>query len=108
MSDGTVTFKLIKPLKTHKGETSTLALKPPTAGAFVRYGMPFSQITETIDGSDRQEFKFYPDRMMRFISDMTGHDHIELEGIDGRDVIPLFWSVVAVLGNRQTPAGGAT
>jgi hypothetical protein len=94
-------FPLRKPIKTHGGEISELTLKAPSAGTFVRSGMPFTAINSA-DGS--YYIRVEPEVMIKFISDMSGLDEIVLSGIDGRDAMPLFWSVVNFLGEPVAPS----
>ncbi len=77
-------FKLSKPLRTHKGEVSTLTLKEPTARSFVTRGEPFKV---KINAEGNAEFDFNSKATMGFLSDMTGIDELLLESLSAQD----FW-----------------
>jgi hypothetical protein len=105
MSDNTTSFTLSNPLRTHDGEVTELSLRQPLARSFIKAGVPFNTVTENSeDGTQKVEFRFNTKAMFVFLADMSGLDEIILGKIAGSDVMPLFYTVVAMLGERQQPA----
>ena len=95
-------FHLSKPISTHDGEVSKLELKLPTARSFIKAGVPYSTVSERADdGTVRDEFRFNTKAMFSFLTDMTGYDDIVLASIPAVDVMPLFYTMVAMLGERK-------
>lgn len=96
-------FTLSKPLKTHKGDVSTLTLKEPTARSFVNHGEPFKV---KITGEGNAEFEFFAKPSLGFLCDSTGLDEIVLSAMSGAD----FWRarqamaglMFSVMGERPT------
>lgn len=102
MSHDTNTFPLSKSINTHEGEVKSLVLKLPTARSFIKAGVPYSTVYERMeDGTVREEFRFNAKAMFSFLADMTGYDDIVLGAIPAVDVMPLFYKVVAMLGERE-------
>ena len=92
------TFALSSPLKTHDGEINELKLKYPKARAFIRVGVPFTNIVErTEDGATRTSLNFDAKKMMAFVADMSGVDDVILSNMEGQDVMPLFYTLTAML-----------
>ena len=96
------TYELSAPIMTHGGNITTLTLNAPKGRAFIKHGMPYSIVREGDDDNVRTEFRFMPKIMFKFLADMTGLNEIELDDLPGCDVQPLFWKVVAVIGERPT------
>ena len=91
-------FALTTPLKTHDGEINELKLKYPRARSFIRIGVPFTNVVErTDDGATRTSLNFDAKRMMNFVADMSGVDDIVLGNMEGEDVMPLFYTLTAML-----------
>lgn len=93
MADANV-FKLSRPLHTHKGEVSEIALKEPTAGTFVRakadpYKVRFYD--------DKADYTFDSAASLAFMCEMTGLDAIILEGLPAADFMGLRWKMVEVI-----------
>lgn len=101
-------YPLSKPITTHAGVLSELTLKAPTGSAFIKHGVPFKHLFETVGDNRRMTIDFDARRMFGFLSDMTGIDVILLEGLDGGDVFNLFYVLVDMLGNSvaQPSASG--
>ena len=98
MTDRYHNFTLTTPLKTHDGELHELKLKYPKARTFIRVGVPFVNVVErTDDGATRTSLNFDAKKMMAFIADMSGVDDIVLGGMEGEDVMPLFYTLTAML-----------
>ena len=98
MTDRFHTFALTTPLKTHDGEVTELKLRYPKARAFIRIGVPFTNVVErTEDGATRTSLNFDAKKMMSFVADMSGVDDIVLGNIEGEDVMPLFYTLTAML-----------
>ena len=98
MADRYHVFQLTSPIKTHDGEKHELKMKYPKARTFIRHGVPFTNIVErTDDGATRTSLNFDTKKMFAFIADMSGIDDLVLETIEGEDVMPLFYSVTAML-----------
>ena len=88
------TFKLSRPLQTHKGSLDTLTLKEPTAGTFIRakadpYKVRFYD--------EKAEYTFDSAATLAFLVDMTGHDNITLEALSAADFMGLRWKMVEVI-----------
>src|SRR5437879_3600556 len=93
MSD-TETFKLSRPIKTHNGETDTLTLREPTAGAFVDNGEPFKVVTKTNAEGEPSGIDIVYDNnraLLRFIVDMVVEkvDEIILKSLSAADFMRL-------------------
>ena len=88
-----VTFKLSKPISTHKGEVSELVLKPTTASSFIKHGSPYTL---------NKEQAIVPDwkATFGFLYDMTGHDSVVLGAVPANDTMPLFYKLVGMLNAR--------
>ena len=94
MTDYTNVFKLSRPLHTHKGDVTSLTLKEPTAGTFVRakadpYKVRFYD--------DKADYTFDSAATVAFLSDMTELDPIILESLPGADFMALRWKMVEVI-----------
>jgi hypothetical protein len=90
MTDSTGTIPLSKPLKTHDGEVTSLALKEPEARSFFEHGEPFKVrvISDELNG-DRIDFEFYNSVFKKFLTDMTGVDDILLGKLRAADYMAL-------------------
>ena len=86
-------FEFSKPLRTHKGDITTITLREPTARSFVNFGNPF---TVKMDG-DNAWFVFDNKATMGFLTDVTGLDSIVLESMSGGD----FWRLRQALANNM-------
>ena len=77
---------------------SQIVPRYPKARTFIRVGVPFTNVVErTEDGATRTSLNFDAKRMMNFVSDMSGVDDIVLGNMEGEDVMPLFYTLTAML-----------
>lgn len=91
-------FMLSNPIKTHNGDVSELKLKYPKAKAFIRFGVPYTNVVERTDeGATRTSLNFDTKKMFSFAASMSGIDDIALEAMEGEDVMPLFYTITSML-----------
>lgn len=93
MSNETI-VNLSRPLKTHKGEVTSLTLKEPSARDFINAKVDPFKIK--FDG-DRVEYIFDNAATLSFLSSMTGHDTMVLDLLSAADFMKLRMQMVNVI-----------
>ncbi len=83
-------FKLSRPITTHRGELSELILKPASARSFINHGSPYSVSRDEVVTPDWKA-------TFGFVSDMTGVDSLILGDLAAEDVLPLFNTLLGML-----------
>ena len=85
MSDNSTTVQLKHPIKSHKGDVSSIDIREPTAGSFVRHGEP----CKVRMNGEQFELDFNDKATMGFLADCTDHDEIVLSSLKASDYMAL-------------------
>lgn len=95
---------LSKPIVTHAGNLNELRVSSPAAKFLIKTGVPFEWRTDEND----QAFVVYNDRLcMKFLTEMTGRDELELADITAPDWLiarqKIFLALSTFVGSTGNP-----
>ncbi len=106
--DACATVQLSRPLTTHRGDVSEIALRKPNFGDFIDLGQVENlRFSQSEDGAKQQESVIDFERLMRWAVRLSGIDRVILSTLDPIDAYELSKAVIQIanvfiLGNLQS------